>query len=271
MTRQAGARPLSHRAVLTSSLAVTAGALAGCVRRGEPAGPSGPPGPITVPAGWQVPAETARHEQTWMAWPGSHAIWGRLLDGVQHDVALVARTVARYEPVTMCAWGARQVALASQMCGPGVTVIGSVPVDDCWMRDTGPVFGFDAAGRLGAVGLGFNGWGGRQRHRRDRFVARRVADRAGAPLRRAGVVGEGGGVEHDGDGTLIATESCWVNPNRNPGLTRDQIERELLHQYGATTMVWAPGVKGRDITDDHIDATSRFARPGVVLVQVPPA
>ncbi len=85
-------------------------------------------------------------------------------------------------------------------------------------------------------------------------------------------MGEGGGIEYDGDGTLMATESCWVNANRNPGKTKAQIETELLSTFGATKMIWvSPGIKGRDITDDHIDATSRFVRPGVVIVLVPPA
>jgi agmatine deiminase len=97
-----------------------------------------------------------------------------------------------------------------------------------------------------------------------------VARRVDARFERAALVGEGGGVECDGDGTLIATESCWVNENRNPGLSRRQIERELLVEFGAEKMIWLPGLRGRDITDDHVDATSRFVRPGVVMVQVPP-
>lgn len=205
-----------------------------------------------------------------MAWPSSKAIWGGWLPGVQQDIALIARTVARYEPVVMCATDAPAARQAQKWCGPNVTVIDTIPVDDCWMRDTGPIFREARNGSLGALGLGFNGWGDRQTHADDANVARRVARRRSAPFEVADVIGEGGGVESDGDGTLMATESCWVNDNRNPGKTRGQIERELLREYGAKTMIWVPGVRGRDITDDHIDATSRFVEPGVVMVQVPP-
>lgn len=219
---------------------------------------------------WYVPAEHVPHRRTWMAWASRRRIWGSWLPGAQADIALIARTIARYEPVVMCARDAAAARVARAMCGSHVEVIDSIPVDDCWMRDSGPVFRLSGDGRLGAVGLGFNGWGGKQVHRADHLVAQRVARRAGAVFTRAGVVGEGGGVECDGAGTLMATQSCWANANRNPGLTRDEIEQALLRAYGATSMIWLRGLRGRDITDDHIDATSRFVRPGVVLVQVPP-
>lgn len=247
-------------------LGVAAGAVAGCVSHSS--GVSA--GPAETSRMWQVPAEHVDHRRTWMAWPSSHAIWGRWLTGIQKDIALIARTIARYEPVVMLARDADAARQARRWCGNRVRVIDTIPVNDCWMRDTGPVFRFDEDGSLGAVGLNFNGWGGRQVHGKDHKVARRVADRAAAEFERAGVVGEGGGIETDGDGTLMATESCWVNDNRNPGKTRDQIEAELLAQYGAEQMIWFPGVRDRDITDDHVDATSRFVAPGVVMVQVPP-
>ena len=122
----------------------------------------------------EAPAETAAvspprvlrsdlpHLRTWMAWPASTAVWGGLLPGVQADIARVARTIARYEPVVMCA-GPDAAADARRWCGPSVQVTDAVPVDDCWMRDSGPVFRVDGAGRHDAVGLNFDGWGGAQR------------------------------------------------------------------------------------------------------------
>jgi agmatine deiminase len=250
-------------------LGVAAAAVAGCAA--GTAVPDGPaPDQILRGRTWRVPAEEVEHRRTWMAWPSSRAIWGKWLSGVQHDIALIARTIARYEPVVMCARDADAARQARRRCGPRVKVIVEIPVNDCWMRDTGPVFRVSNGGDLGALGLGFNGWGGRQVHGKDSRVARRVAKRVDAGFERAGLVGEGGGVECDGDGTLMATESCWVNDNRNPGMTRDQIEQELLAQYGAERMIWFPGIRDRDITDNHVDATSRFVRPGMVMVQVPP-
>lgn len=222
-------------------------------------------------ATWWVPAEDSPHRRTWMAWPSSISIWGKLLPKIQGDIVTLAREIANYEPVIMCADGSTNASNARTACGPTVTVISSIPVDDCWMRDTGPLFRTDGTGGCDAIGLNFNGWGGKQIHGKDKYVARRVTSRTGvSPFTKATVVGEGGGVEYDGDGTLLATESCWVNSNRNPGKTKAQIEAELLGRFGATTMIWCPGIKGHDITDDHIDATSRFVRPGVVMVQLAP-
>jgi len=221
---------------------------------------------------WWVPNEEVPHKRTWMAWPSSTAIWGsQLLPKIQGDIATLAKEIAKYEPVLMCADGSRNAWVARTKCGPAVRVISSIPVNDCWMRDTGPLFRTDGAGGRDAFGLNFNGWGHKQTSDKDKFVAERVASYAAvSPFTYARLVGEGGAVETDGDGTLVATESSWVNSNRNPGKTKAQIEAELLSLYGATKMIWAPGIKGRDITDDHADATSRFVRPGVVLVQLPP-
>lgn len=220
---------------------------------------------------WRVPADDASHLRTWMAWPSRRRIWGAKLPGVQSDIARLAATLAGHEPVTMCANDPRAAEAAQLACGPHVEVIDSVPVDDCWMRDSGPVFRTDGSGRRDAVGLNFNAWGAKQPHQRDRRVATRVAALAGVtPFSNAAVVGEAGGIETDGDGTLIATTSCWVNRNRNPGLTRPEIEAELLSLYGATKMIWLPGIRGRDITDGHVDSTVRFIRPGVVMVQLAP-
>ncbi|MEW1633689.1 agmatine deiminase family protein [Streptomyces sp. NPDC093801] len=217
---------------------------------------------------FRVPAEDVRHTRTWMAFPDSSSIWGGALAGVQSDIALIARTIARYEPVYLCANSA-SAAKARSLAGPTVTVLTSIPVDDCWMRDSGPVFRTDGAGGLDAVGLNFNGWGNKQTHARDALVAGRIAAYAGVPFTAAGVVGEGGAVEQDGAGTLMATRSSLVNKNRNPGVSQTQIEAALRTAYGASKVIWFDGVVGQDITDDHVDATSRFLAPGRAAVQMP--
>ncbi|MGE7387320.1 agmatine deiminase family protein [Streptomyces sp. NPDC004126] len=217
---------------------------------------------------FRVPIEDVRHTRTWMAWPDSTSIWGSKLSGVQSDIALIARTIAKYEPVHMCANSA-SAARARSLCGSTVTVLTSIPVDDCWMRDSGPVFRTDGAGGLDAVGLNFNGWGNRQTHAKDALVAGRVAAYTGVPFTGAALVGEGGAVEQDGAGTLMATRSSLVNSNRNPGMSQAQIEAALCTAYGASKVIWFDGVRGQDITDDHVDATSRFLAPGRALVQMP--
>ena len=175
---------------------------------------------------FRVPLDSTAHERTWMAWPDSKAIWGSALAGAQANIALVARTIANYEPVVMCA-NRDSVASATAACGSAFQVIGEIPVDDCWMRDTGPIFRVDAAGGLDAVGLNFNGWGHKQTHAKDALVARRVAAHAGVPFTHAGLVSEGGAIETDGHRTLMATRSSIINPNRNPGkMGRRGLSRE---------------------------------------------
>lgn len=218
-----------------------------------------------------VDRDDVPHARTWMSWPSRTSIWGRrLLDGVQQDIALIARTIARYEQVVMCAPDDYSASQARSLCGPGVNVIDSAPTDDLWMRDIAPVFRRAPHGGLDAVGLNFNGWGRQQTHHADAEVARTIAAQLRLPFSEAEFVGEGGAIEADGDGTLMATESSLVNKNRNRGMSRDEVEEAVLEAYGAQKMIWVPGVRGKDITDNHIDVTSRFVRPGVVMVQLPP-
>ncbi len=251
---------LSRRALLAAAASgVGAVALAGVEgRAGANAGRSG----------FRVPLDSAPHERTWMAWPDSRAIWGSALAGAQADIASVARTIANYEPVVMCA-NRHSAAHARAACGSAVRVIDEIPVDDCWMRDTGPVFRVNTSGSLDAVGLNFNGWGHKQTHARDALVARRVAAHVGVPFTRAGFVSEGGAIETDGHGTLMATRSSIINANRNPGKSELQVTAAMCAAYGASKVIWFAGILGQDITDDHVDGTSRFTAAGRAIVQYP--
>ncbi|WP_369374265.1 agmatine/peptidylarginine deiminase [Streptomyces sp. cg36] len=250
---------MNRRGFLAAAGLTAAGAALATTTSGTARAAAGP---------FRVPAEDGRHTRTWMAWPDSTSIWGGALSGVQADIALIARTVAKYEPVVVCA-NSGSAAKARSMCGSTVTVLSSIPVDDCWMRDTGPVFRTDGAGGLDAVGLSFNGWGNKQTHAKDALVAERIAAWTGVAFTRAALVGEGGAVEQDGSGTLMATRSSLVNRNRNPGLSESRIAAALCDAYGASKVIWFDGVRGQDITDDHVDATSRFLSPGEALVQMP--
>jgi agmatine deiminase len=266
--QELGGSELSRRSFLTRSGLAVAGLAA--------AGTLADVGWATSPAAaatWRVPGEDHPHKRTWMAWPSSTAIWGsQLLPKIQGDIAKLAKEIAKHEPVIMCADGTANAAKARSACGGSLKVIGSIPVNDCWMRDSGPLLRINRSGGRNAIGLDFNGWGGKQIHGKDKYVAQRVAAFASVrPFTKADVVGEGGGIEYDGDGTLMATTSCWVNFNRNPGKTKAQIGAELLRKFGARKMIWVPGIKGKDITDLHVDSVARYVRPGVVLVQLPPS
>lgn len=215
---------------------------------------------------WRMPDESHPHALTYMAWP-TRRIWKSELGGVREDIAGIARAIAEFEPVTLLA-NERDVKAAQRACGAGVTVV-PTPVDDLWLRDTGPNFVLGAQGIAG-VDLNFNGWGDKQTHDRDGRVAAEILESKQIKRIQAPVTGEGGGIEVDGRGTLLATESCWVNSNRNPGKSREEIEHAMHALFGVSTVIWVKGTKGHDITDYHIDALARFSEPGVVVMSTPP-
>ncbi len=134
-----------------------------------------------------------------------------------------------------------------------------------WARDSGPVFLRDHDGRIAALDFNFKGWDGKQRHQNDGQIPASIAKKLGCPHITSGLVGEGGGLEYDGDGTVILNESCWINDNRNPGWTRQEIEVELKRDLGVEKMIWLPGVRGQDTTDGHINGSVRVVRPGLLL------
>ena len=222
----------------------------------------------TASQGYWMPDEAGPHARTFMQWPVSLDVYEhvRYARQAQRMIAKIANIIADFEPVVML-MAEEHRADARGMLAEAVE-IWPVPTDDLWARDSGPIFVRNAVGDLAVVDLNFNGWGGRFPHANDSKVSARVADIMGAPLLDSGVVGEGGGVEADGDGVLIAHESCWVNANRNR-LPRAEIEARLLAAYGAEKMIWAPGVRGMDITDGHIDFLARFVEPGKIIIQLP--
>jgi agmatine deiminase len=155
---------------------------------------------------------------------------------------------------------------------PKVTLIDGA-VDDLWARDTLPSFLTHRTGdgmvSLAAGRVQFNGWGGKQAHEGDSELARIVAEHLGVTLVDSGVVGEGGGLEIDGHGTVLAAASSWVNQNRNPGRSRDDVAAALLNMLGAERMIWIDGLAGADITDGHIDTLGRFASPSTIVIDKP--
>ncbi|WP_327088899.1 agmatine deiminase family protein [Nonomuraea sp. NBC_01738] len=217
-------------------------------------------------SGWLMPEETHPHEQTFMSWP-TELIWESDVAGVRDDIAGIARAIGDFEPVVLLA-NPGDVKAAQRACGSQVEVV-PIPVDDLWMRDIGPTFVLDGK-QLAGVDFNFNGWGGKQEHGRDKNVAREILAMEKVTRIQAPIVAEGGSIEVDGVGTLMATESSLINDNRNPGKTKADIEAALTETVGATTFIWVKGVKGKDITDYHIDALARFSEPGVVVVSTPP-
>lgn len=217
---------------------------------------------------WFMPDESEPHECTWMAFPGSEDIWGDLLPDVQENLALIARTIAEYEPVRMLV-REEDYEIAEELCGRDVELI-VFPHDDLWIRDTGPVFVIDEAGNKAGIDFNFNGWGEKQEYDLDAEVAGFVSEEADVPTIRSTLCLEGGGIEVDGHGTAIITESCVLNPNRNPGVSKAECEAELKELLGLHKIIWLPGIAGQDITDGHTDFYARFAGPGIVLAGYEP-
>ena len=218
-------------------------------------------------SGFWYPEETEPHARTFMQWPVSRRVYSDagFLAELQATIAGIANAIIDFEPVVMLA-AADHHKGAKQLLSANVE-LWDIPTDDLRARDSGPSFVIDGKGGLALTQFNFNGWGGKQVHGNDGKIAARVAERLGLPVFDAGLVGEAGGVESDGAGTVIAHESSWINPNRNNG-SKAEVEAMLLDTMGAQKVIWAPGIKGADITDYHIDALARFVKPGVVLIQM---
>lgn len=218
-----------------------------------------------------MPAEWAPHQATLMEWPTNtrHAFWGELFDRAKADWATMANTVAAFEPVVMVADPA-QASEARAMCGEGVEIL-PVPIDDSWMRDNGPIFVTDGRDGLALVHFRFNSWGNKYLpFDRDAEVPKRIASHLGMRRYEAPMVLEGGSIFVDGEGTLLTTEQCLLHPNRNPDMTRDQIERTLGDYLGVDHVIWLG--RGHPLdrdTDGHIDAIAQYLAPGTILLDVP--
>lgn len=218
--------------------------------------------------GFQMPEESAPHERTFMQWPVNRTVHSEadFLFDVQQTIAVIANAIADFEPVIMLADKSHHT-YARKMLSDNVE-LWDIATDDLWCRDSGPLFLKNKKNQLSATHFNFNGWGNKQVHENDGAIAQKVAKKLGVHLFDNGLVGESGGFDYDGAGTLIAHESSWVNKNRNI-LSRQEIEQRLMEAVGARKVIWAPGVAGKDITDFHIDSLARFVEPGVVYIQVP--
>lgn len=218
-------------------------------------------------ATWAMPAEWSPHERTLMSWPTRASLWHGVFDDACREYAGVANAIVEFEPVTMVvAPGAARQARA--LLDPRVELV-ELPIDDSWMRDNGPIFVTDGERGRAGVHFRFNSWGERfLPYDHDAALAEPLLEHLGIGRVAADMVLEGGSISVDGAGTLITTEQCLLNPNRNPGLGRAEIERELADRLGVTTIVWLPYGHHDDAhTDGHTDGVCVFAGPGIVLAQ----
>ncbi|HWX74195.1 MAG TPA: agmatine deiminase [Solirubrobacteraceae bacterium] len=219
--------------------------------------------------GYRMPGEFEPHAGCWMAWPERPDNWRESAGPAQRATAAVAAAIAVGEPVTMAVSDA-QFERCREMLPARVRLV-EMSTDDAWLRDTGPTFLIDEDGGRRGVDWRFNAWGGRAgglyaSWERDERVARKILELERADRYRAPIVLEGGAIHVDGEGTVLATEECLLNPNRNPELSRQEIEQVLRDYLGASEVLWLGAGVYDDETDGHVDNLACFARPGVVLL-----
>ncbi len=216
----------------------------------------------------RVPAEWEPHERTLMGWPCRRELWGETIERARHDYAVVADTIAQFEPVTMIANPGADAEQARAACAAAVEVV-ELPLDDSWLRDCGPIYVYSGSGRRLAVHFRFNAWGEKfSPWSRDAAVGALIAEHLDDEVLEAQLVLEGGSIIADGAGTLLSTEQCLLSPNRNPGLARAEIEQSLATYLGAERILWlGQGLLEDRDTDGHVDLIAAFTRPGKVLLQ----
>jgi agmatine deiminase len=219
--------------------------------------------------GYRMPGEFEPHAGCWMAWPERGDNWRLGAKPAQAAFAQVAEAIAVSEPVTMAVSDA-QFEHCRALLSDAIRVV-EMSTDDAWMRDIGPTFVTDEAGHRRGVDWRFNAWGGLRGGLyspwdSDDRVAQKVLEIERADRYRAPIVLEGGAIHSDGEGTLLTTEECLLNPNRNPELDRAVLERALRDYAGAEKVIWlGRGLPG-DETGGHVDNLACFVRAGVVLL-----
>lgn len=224
---------------------------------------------LPVADGFHMPAEWAPQQAVWMIWPQRPDNWRNAGREAQQTFAAIAKAIAATTPVCM-AVPQQFMAQAREVMPAEVTLV-EMDSDDCWMRDSGPTVVIDQTGQVRGVDWQFNAWGGfngglYHPWDQDSAVARQVLAHHGFDRYPAPLVLEGGSIHVDGEGTLLTTAECLLNPNRNPHLSKEQIEALLSQYLGVTHFIWLPEGVFMDETDGHIDNMCCFARPGEVIL-----
>jgi agmatine deiminase len=227
--------------------------------------------------GFRMPAEWEPHAATWLAWPHKEASWPGNFAPIPGIWVRMVRALAPAERVHILVNDDTTAAAARRLLRDGGVADGNVflheiRTDDAWARDHGPTFvtrRVDGGGELAAIDWIYNAWGGKYPPwEHDDVVPQRIAALLGVPLFAPGIVLEGGSIEVNGRGTLLTTEACLLNPNRNPHLDRAAIEAALRSYLGVRHILWlGDGIAGDD-TDGHIDDLTRFVDPTTVVTVI---
>ncbi len=219
--------------------------------------------------GFRMPAEWQPHAGCWMLWPERRDTWRNGGKPAQQAFVEVAREISRFEPVTMGV-NPEQFRNARALLPPQIRVL-ELSSNDAWIRDSGATFVVNDAGEVRGVDWIFNAWGGLEKMMYfpwdlDEQVAPKMLEIEALDRYRAPLVLEGGSFHVDGEGTLITTEQCLLHPNRNPTLSRAEIEQRLRDYLGIKHIIWLKRGVFEDETDGHVDNLCCFVRPGVVAL-----
>jgi agmatine deiminase len=213
-----------------------------------------------------MPAEWHPHRCCWMGWPHRSESWPLDLAPVIDNFVAIASAIARFEPIKLIVAPA-YFSQTRPLTHPAIEKI-SLPISDIWLRDTGPTFVFDKQGNIAGIDWQFNAWGENREtledYQADALIAQRILAHLQIPRYAAPFILEGGAIHVDGEGTLLTTEECLLDPKRNPQFDRQNWE-ELLRDYlGISQVIWLGQGLQDDETAGHIDNLACFVRPGVV-------
>jgi agmatine deiminase len=212
-----------------------------------------------------MPAEWEPHSATWLAWPHNPETWPGCLEEAEGAFRAMVEALFTGERVCVLVQGDAHAERVRKILAGAPADLHVVETDDSWMRDTGPTFVREDDGIV-AIDWTFNAWGGKYPPwRRDDAAASAVARLAGTPSLRTDLVLEGGAIEVDGEGTLLATRSSVLDPRRNPDLDGAEVERRLGELLGVSRVIWLEGAIEGDDTDGHVDDLARFVAPGRVV------
>lgn len=210
---------------------------------------------------WTMPPEWAPQDWLWIGFPHDAEEWPDVLARAQEQIAAFANAVAESgQGVRLLVRDAANEARARSLCSAAVT-LERRSYGDVWLRDTGPLVLSDNAGGRKAMRFGFNGWGGKYLMEGDQTVGAELARDAGLAVESADWILEGGAIDGDGTGLVVTTEQCLLNPNRNPELSREEIETRLRSNLGFTRVLWLGDGLLNDHTDGHVDNLARFVGP----------
>lgn len=228
---------------------------------------------IVNPEEYQQPAEWDAHESVWLAWPCHRELWKEDLEAAQAEFTGLCHAIADWDSKSQKFRGEKLKVLVptsqahqeARLALQGLPVtFFEVPFGDIWLRDTAPIF-LKKNAQVVAACFQFNGWGGKYIMPGDEAVGKRIAELSGLGQFQRTFVLEGGSVEVDGEGTCLSSRQCLLNPNRNPGMTPQEIEESVCKALGAKKMIWVQDGLINDHTDGHIDTIARFVAPGTVL------